>query len=295
VSDTAERGLPRPVKAGLVALALIGLLVLVALGSRASHPGSQLRVHQREVPAQVGNDLLTLAIVVYGLGVILVLTAMMTFRHEWRSPRSRWLRDLFLTLLVCGFVTLVGYRFFHNPHGLKQAARRSQAALQGSRQLPTTTKTLPDLQRRKSPAHFDWPFAVALLGFAGLTAAYFLVRRGPPVEPKEESVEEELSVAVGDAIEDLRGEADARRAVIAAYARMEAVLGRHGRARRAAEAPYEYLARVLLDLRIRPSAVKELTDLFERAKFSAHQIDTSMKERAIAALVSVREDLQVPA
>jgi hypothetical protein len=41
--------------------------------------------------------------------------------------------------------------------------------------------------------------------------------------------------------------------------------------------------------------VRDLTDLFERAKFSTHEIDEPMKERAIAALISVRDDLQAVA
>jgi hypothetical protein len=77
---------------------------------------------------------------------------------------------------------------------------------------------------------------------------------------------------------------------------MERVLGQHGEPRHPSEAPFEYLARVLLRLRVRPAAVRDLTELFERAKFSTHDIDQRMKERAITALISVRDDLQaVPA
>ena len=57
--------------------------------------------------------------------------------------------------------------------------------------------------------------------------------------------------------------------------------------------PYEYLARVLPLLKVRKSAVRSLTELFEYAKFSRHEIDDAMKERAIESLVTVREDLQV--
>ena len=39
----------------------------------------------------------------------------------------------------------------------------------------------------------------------------------------------------------------------------------------------------------------DLTDLFEYAKFSSHPVDDLMKERAISALRSVREDLDEPA
>jgi hypothetical protein len=49
---------------------------------------------------------------------------------------------------------------------------------------------------------------------------------------------------------------------------------------------------VLLGLRVRADAVSDLTELFERAKFSTHEIEPPMKERAIAALVTVRTDLE---
>ena len=40
-----------------------------------------------------------------------------------------------------------------------------------------------------------------------------------------------------------------------------------------------------------PISVLDLTQLFERAKFSPHEIDAAMKEESIAALEAVREDL----
>jgi len=72
-----------------------------------------------------------------------------------------------------------------------------------------------------------------------------------------------------------------------------AVLASHGLARGPSEVPYEYLARVLQLLNVRGSAVRSLTELFEYAKFSKHEIDHAMKSAAIESLVAVREDLQV--
>ena len=106
-------------------------------------------------------------------------------------------------------------------------------------------------------------------------------------------MEEELARAIGSTIDDLRNERDARRAVVAAYANMERILASHGLARRGAEVPYEYLERVLRMLDVRESAVRSLTELFEYAKFSHHEIDGSMKDHAIESLVAVKEDLQV--
>jgi uncharacterized protein DUF4129 len=291
VDRKREQGLPRALTASLAGLAVVGLLALVALGARGGHPGGRFQAHQREVPAAVGNDLLTALVIAYAVGVLVVIAVFLTVRHKWEAPQSRWLRDLVVTLVVLGLVTLIGYRIVH-AHGALRFLHLQQHARTGVAGHTRTTERLPQLGPKQA-AHFDWRFAALLLGLALLAAAFFLVRGrrnrdGPAAEP---DVEEELDTAVGESIDDLRRESDPRRAVIAAYARMERVLRRHGRARRAAEAPYEYLERVLGDLRIRPAAVKELTELFERAKFSVHQIDGGMKTRAIDALVAVREDL----
>ena len=104
-------------------------------------------------------------------------------------------------------------------------------------------------------------------------------------------LEEDVAVALHDSLDDLRNEPDTRRAVIAAYARLERVLAAHGLARSAAEAPLEYLARMLSSLRVRPEAALALTELFERAKFSRHVIDAAMRDEAVDALVAVRADL----
>jgi hypothetical protein len=119
-----------------------------------------------------------------------------------------------------------------------------------------------------------------------------VVRRRSPIDASEdESVHEGLARAVQTTIDDLRREPDPRRAVIAAYAHMEGALASHGLARRGAETPFEYLARILRKLSVRDGAVQSLTRLFEYAKFSPHEIGEDMREEAISALEAVREDL----
>jgi Domain of unknown function (DUF4129) len=150
---------------------------------------------------------------------------------------------------------------------------------------------------REFEPRFEWlvlwvAAAVAVVAAIGL----FVTRRRRPkgLEPMEAAadVEAELVASIGDAIDDLEAEPDARRAVIAAYARMESVLARHGLRRKASETPVEYLRRILLGLTTRADAVVRLTDLFELAKFSHHEISASMKREAIGALREIRDDLQ---
>jgi hypothetical protein len=100
-------------------------------------------------------------------------------------------------------------------------------------------------------------------------------------------------VVLDDTLDDLRAETDPRRAIIAAYARLERVLAANGVRRRTSDTPAEYLRRVLHDLELEPVAVERLTALFTRAKFSQHDVDTTMKEDAIEALERVRDELRL--
>jgi hypothetical protein len=293
VDGTGERGLSRPLKAVLAALALGALLAVVALASRAAHPGSHGGLAKRELPGWVADDLMTILVVVYGLGTLALIVAFFVARKNWEEPptHGRLLRNLVLAALVLAFIAVGGRHnlFQRHQEGLKNPPFDVKATGEQTRPPPRT----PAPPSTDQPARFNWVLAAVLA--AGLVVGAGLLLRAPRASravDEEESVEVELAAVVTDTIDDLRREKDARRAVIAAYARMEHVLARHGQPRRPSEAPFEYLARVLLDLRIRAGAVRDLTELFERAKFSTHEIDQQMKERAIAGLVSVREDLQ---
>lgn len=145
---------------------------------------------------------------------------------------------------------------------------------------------------------FEWNVLWVTLAVLAAGAAYVVYRwrrrasLAPALADREPTVAEDFAASMGDAIDDLEAEPDARRAVIAAYARMEAVLARNGLERTPSETAVEYLRRVLLGLTSRGEAVQTLTALFEQAKFSAHEIDGAMKHDAIGALREIRADLQ---
>src|SRR5256885_2016008 len=98
-----------------------------------------------------------------------------------------------------------------------------------------------------------------------------ILRRRKAVPLPDSTMAEDLVAEMTDAIEDLEAEPDARRAVIAAYARMEGVLARHGLRRRPSETPLEYLRRILLRLTRRADAVQRLTAPLEQAQLSRPQ------------------------
>lgn len=276
----------REIKAGVLGLAIVGLLLIVAFAARGGHPTGDGRVSERSVPHVLENTFVTLIAVAYGLMIVAVLILAFRYRQRWREPESNWLRNFCAAVALMALITL-GYWL------ISRRPANQAPDLAG----PAREQRIPEVTKRGQvpPRHaeFNWPLAlsVVVLVLAGGTIVYLRVRRPPPPDLGR-SVEEDLAQAVETTIEDLRRERDARRAVIAAYANMERVLASHGFERRRAETPFEYLARILRGLEVRESAVRLLTQLFEYAKFSAHEIDSAMKEKAIEALEDIRNDLQ---
>jgi hypothetical protein len=128
-----------------------------------------------------------------------------------------------------------------------------------------------------------------LLGVAAaVVLRSWLARRHrvPPPGPRR------LAELLEESLADLESETDPRRAVIAAWIRMERGLAGAGLPRHAAETPLEYTARVLEAARVTPAAVRRLADLYEQAKFSRHTIDEEMRRAAVEAVTVIRRELE---
>ena len=280
--------MPRQAKAALLALVVCGLLLLVAFAARGGHPNGSGRVSQRAVPYALQDSLLTLIAVLYGIAIVVAIVLMFRHREKWREPESHWLRNLIAILVVMATVALV-YALVARKPTPQQGERVHIGRLQERGEPLARPQNLPPRH-----AKFDWPLALSVVALIviGGAVVFIRMRRPGPIAPVAETVEQELASAVETTIDDLQSEGDPRRAVIAAYASMERVLASHGLARRRSDAPLEYLARVLRRLNVRESAVRSLTELFEYAKFSQHEIGADMKEEAITALEHLRDDLR---
>lgn len=162
-------------------------------------------------------------------------------------------------------------------------------------QAPATQED--EAAERYQPRFRLLPAALAALLAAGALVAVVRAGGRPTAgeELTDEELDEELDSMLAATLADLRAVADARAAVIAAYARTERALERYGLPREESEGPREYLARVAPELQARRTAAHrllfELTHLYERAKFSPHEIDAGMKEDAIATLEALRAQL----
>jgi Domain of unknown function (DUF4129) len=147
-------------------------------------------------------------------------------------------------------------------------------------------------------AEFAWVPVLLILGLIAAAVAAFTFgsrRRQQALGDDLGLVAEQLADVLDETLDDLRAEPDPRRAVIAAYARLERSFAAAGLPRREQETAVEYVPRALEGLEVDAAAVRKLTDLFTTAKFSQHPIDDSMKLEAVSSLERIRDDLRAAA
>lgn len=143
------------------------------------------------------------------------------------------------------------------------------------------------------PAELVWitlAIAAAVLVALALLMWLRLARRSSQ-KPSQAALAADLADVIEEGIDALRSLADPRHAVIAAYAAMERAFGRIGLPRRAFEAPLEFVNRILSSLPRAADDTRELTLLFELARFSQHEVDEEMRSTAVAALSRIRDRL----
>jgi hypothetical protein len=281
-------------RAGRVALSLVAVLALVTVVAIAASGSTSHGTSDARRPSDSLFDafftLLILGAVAGGVLLVYGLSQRRAIAEEIASGRYK-------RTSVLGFLT-----FFVLVVGAFGIARRLNIIRHAPpvEQDQSAVDIIPGV--RKPPDHkpttfvyepgISWLVVTMLIGLVIAAAVAYLVSRRRAAAVREPDLAKQLAVALGEAVDDLRSEADPRRAIIAAYARMERVLAASGAPKRTTETADEYLARVLLELAPESDAVVRLTDLFSQAKFSHHEIDMTMKEEAIDALEQIRDELR---
>jgi hypothetical protein len=273
----------------LVVLALVGVVAIASTGSTPTGTGDSRPPAESLLDAIFSLAILLLVpaavILVYGLA------QRKEIAREVASGRYRRTGILGFTFFMLLFTAIVYWRL----RNWERNPFEDEIGEQGFPvDHPDAAPTAPRDPESMYEPEFAWipVLVVVALVAVCVVAAVVAMRRGRATRPEEEAVAEAVAAVLADTLDDLRAEADPRKAVIAAYARLERVLAAHRLPRRLSETPEEYLTRILPDLAVEPRSVRRLTDLFTRAKFSPHEVDAGMKEEAISALSTVRDELQ---
>jgi Domain of unknown function (DUF4129) len=273
---------------GWALLAPVALLILVGVVVAASsgHSVGRGSLESETATSAFATLLFALgAIWIAGLLVASPLMSGLTARAEV-VQRRRWSEALVVLLLVLAVLFV-----------LSGAGRLGNRDATEGQPVQTIDRQFPPGRESARPLEtppIDWVIVLTVFGVAlvAFTTVAAMMIRGNKHVIREVEARKALAEILDDTLDDLRAEKDPRKAVIAAYSRMERSLASFGLPRRPFEAPVEYLSRVLEELRSGSPAARRLTHLFERAKFSQHAIDSSMKEEAIEAVGTLRDELR---
>jgi Domain of unknown function (DUF4129) len=276
----------------LPALVVLGLVAVVALAATGSTPSGDDST--RPPSESLLDAFFTLGLIAVAIGGVLLVYGLMQRKAIAREMASGRHRRTSVAGFLVFFAIFTGFTYWRlsewrRPEPGEEADQ--ELAFPGESPIPTLP---PEAETSYDPSVSWLPVVVvAILVLSAVLAYVVAERRANRGRRSGEDLAEQLAVVLDETLDDLRAEADPRRAIIAAYARLERVLAANGIARRASETADEYLARVLSNLELDSGAVERLTALFERAKFSQHDVDTAMKEEAIGALEQVRDELRL--
>jgi hypothetical protein len=276
---------------GLAALLL--LLIAVGIASTGSVPtgaGGARRPADRIVDVLIT---LYLLLMVVGVGLwVYIFTVRKDAVADALATRARRRPWVSAATLSIGFLLLAVFVRWLSTDELLRRKIADRLHL-GSRSASATAS------KNGAPGHYEPQFAwgpallVVALVVIAVVALYLSYRaRRRRLDPLPDALLPALADVLDETLDDLRAEADPRRAVIAAYARMERALGAYGLPRNPSEAPDEYLQRIFGDLEVSRRSTTRLTALFSWAKFSGHDVAPEMKQEAIEALEAVREELR---
>jgi hypothetical protein len=266
------------------------VIVLLALAGIASHGRPLAAGGRGSGPTATFFDYVATTLVLVAIVMLAVVAyAVLGQRFAGGPPRRGHWHLVSMLLSLAGAIaiaTLLLHTGFVKR--FQKAAGRHPVRQQGA-----ATPTQAATQRNVRDPNLRWDeigiFVVLIAGTMVVLIARRQTKRTP--RPWRIGRNEAVSLAIDESIDDLRNDPNLRRAIVAAYARMELALGRAGLARHPAEAPFEYVERALVSLDTSSASVHRLTALFESAKFSQHEPESTMRDEAIDALIAVRDEL----
>lgn len=269
-----------------------GVVALLALAGIASH-GRPLSGGSGPGPSATFFDYVATTLLIVCLLILGVLVYALLTERGGGLPRRRGPWYLLNSLAMLAGAALLSFFILHT--GFEQRLRKAAADVAKRGQSGQVERGRRGTHVRN--ARVRWDEIVVVLTLLGGTAILLVARGRTRRLPRmlRGGRASAVSRALDESIDDLLADPDLRRAIVAAYARMERALAGAGLARHPAEAPFEYVARALQSLDASAGSAQRLTELFEWAKFSHHEPEPHMRDEAIDALIAVRDELRRPA
>ena len=275
------------VRAAIRATAATILLAVVGIAIRR-HPfhwrttSKGSLVHANTVATDVAIGLTAI-----GLLVVIASFALRGGPHPVAPKRPTWRNDLVALAFLLAFIAL--------------APRLHLSGCSAHLRSATATIHPKPTQDVATPVHHGRPASAALvlillLVVAGVALVLSTRRHsgdGATLNADHLDVPfaSGLLGGVADGLDAAALDPDPRRAIVAAFARMEANLAAHGLARRPNETAVEFMQRVLMDAAAPRPSVAGLCGLFEEARYSTHPLGPTDRSTAITHLTTIREAL----
>lgn len=235
------------------------------------------------IPPQVLDVMLRVAIIIAGL----LIPAALIYLIVSPEARKRVLRDLIMLLpfLLLFFVVLRNRPEFLNP---AQEAQPSGPSSEFPLPSEPTAEFIADPPQWLV---FGVSLVLALFIAAVLVGTIWFIwrRRQRALLPLEQ-----LALEAEEALESIQAGADLRNAVIRCYYEMSQVLSeQRGIRRQSAMTPREFESR-LEEAGLPQKEVRQLTRLFEKARYGAKAVDAREERQAIACLATIAEYCRRP-
>ncbi|SHN24554.1 DUF4129 domain-containing protein [Actinacidiphila paucisporea] len=284
------------------ALALVAVAG-TALGALMLRPGRSLLADSGG-PLDNTAAVILIAIACLGAGLLLSTRYRARLGYEQNLPpfEQRLADAVRVTLIAAALVVPLLLLVMH--HFPPQGDATPTAEQTGDDWFPHRKRGADPPHTVGRPSHapqITLPHILVVIGIAVLVlvllvAGYRLWRqlRGVPEQapapyfPAEQDV---LADAVDSGRRALLDGTDARAAVIACYAAMEASLAGSGVARRASDSPQDLLERAAGSGLLTGPHATDLTVLFREARYSTHPMDRTHRDRAAGALDAIAAQL----
>ena len=283
---------------GALAPAALALALLAVVGLASSVSPWHANRAAASAPTTVLQSLAAAGGVVLVVALLLLWVATPAGRRSKRKRRtlagdeldelgaSLWTagKTAAVLLLVLAAFFIAAVSLLSRPEPVQSAGAPPSAPAQSPRTKVVTPRDSVDL---------GWLLVPIAVTFAILTPAAVLIRRrrlkqGEATEAGETSA---LGRGVRASIAALEAERDPRTAILRAYARMEQAFGDVEIVRARDETASEFLRRTMRRLPVSAGAAAALTERFEAARFSTHQITEADRTQALASLLRVEREL----